>query len=109
VTVPAIIPAGWQVVDFGFGPHLMKQHGALRALFTIDELRDGLYGIAGAWRHMSISRRLHYPTWEEMRDFIRASGLFDLNDDVVMILPPVKEHVNVHEFCMHWWQPIRST
>lgn len=50
--------------------------------------------------HFSISCETRDPTWEEQRDFRYA----EVPDDVymVMIMPPKREYVNVHEHCFHW-------
>lgn len=49
--------------------------------------------------HLSISCQNRLPTWEELRDARYAL----LPDDVtmVMILPPKKDYVNVHDYCFH--------
>lgn len=51
------------------------------------------------WLHISVSRRSRLPTYDDMtrikRDFI--------GDDrkAISVLPEKKNHVNLHEFCLH--------
>jgi hypothetical protein len=49
--------------------------------------------------HLSISCSNRLPTWEELRDARYAL----LPDDatMVMILPPKKDYVNLHDYCFH--------
>lgn len=58
----------------------------------------------GTFRRVVLSRRNMYPTWDEMRDFIRTCGLFDRTKDVMMVIPPDREYVNKHPNAFHWWQ-----
>ena len=75
--------------------------GNLRVLFSSKErhLPDGSY-----WKHASVSHHARYPTWDEILD-VRYS-FFDENDEVVQILPPKGEYVNLHKNCFHLWSPI---
>lgn len=47
------------------------------------------------------------PTWVEMC-FIK-SLFWDDDDVVVQFHPAKKEHVNLHEFCLHLWRPLDQT
>ena len=52
--------------------------------------------------HLSIAHRHRYPTWDEIAD-VR----YELVPDEVtmaMLLPPLGQYVNEHEFCFHLWQ-----
>lgn len=57
-------------------------------------------GPDGEYRwHLSISHPDRYPTWDEI-----SHARYQLLDDdlyMVMILPPTREYVNVHDFCFH--------
>lgn len=49
--------------------------------------------------HLSISCRDRYPTWDEL-----AKAWYDLvpgadERTAVMVLPPVHEYINIHEYC----------
>lgn len=47
------------------------------------------------------------PTWGEMC-FIK-SLFWDDDDVVVQFHPAKKDHVNMHEFCLHLWRPLDQT
>lgn len=52
--------------------------------------------------HMSIAHPKRYPTWDEI-----AKARYDLLPDdrvFVMVLPAVRDYVNVHENCFHLWE-----
>lgn len=52
--------------------------------------------------HLSISTPYRNPTWEEIR---QARYDFCPHDvTMAMVLPPVAEYLNVHEFCFHLHQ-----
>lgn len=53
----------------------------------------------GARWHLSISCRNRYPVWDEIRDARYAL----LPDEITMamLLPPIKEYVNLHPNCFH--------
>lgn len=57
--------------------------------------------VSAGW-HMSISHRKRNPTWEEVRTARYA--LLPDGVTMAMLLPPVDEYVNVHEFCFHLWE-----
>ena len=53
------------------------------------------------WLHCSTSFPDRLPTWPELRD---AKDLFIGREvEAVQILPPEKEYVNVHPYCLHLW------
>lgn len=56
------------------------------------------------WRHLSVSRRSRTPTHDDM--MAAAEALLDQNVKTLSIYPPRAEWVNVHEHCLHLWQPI---
>lgn len=66
----------------------------LQIIATAGEYDDG-----HEWLHVSVSRKSRIPTYDEMtrikRDFI--------GDDkkAVLVLPEKKNHVNIHENCLH--------
>lgn len=57
---------------------------------------------AGLW-HMSISRTDRLPTYDELKD-ARYHFLSDVKY-IVQIFPPKSDFVNVHQFCLHLWEP----
>jgi hypothetical protein len=52
--------------------------------------------------HLSISRSDRLPSWEEVRDARYA--LIPDDATMVMLLPPRREYVNVHEFCFQLYE-----
>jgi hypothetical protein len=111
---PLVIPAGWWKCPEKDGLKMIMTQTAsgLRASFSIEHWpgpdRDNLGPMeqAGTFRRLVLSRKTMYPTWDEMRDFIRACGLFDRSRDVVMVVPPDREYVNLHPNAFHWWQRV---
>jgi len=112
---PAVIPAGWRRVVDGELKMLARQMpNGLYATFSIEHYHGGpdrnWFGpceTLGTFRRVVLSRKTMYPTWDEMRDFIRSCGLFDRSRDVFMVLPPDSEYVNTHPNAFHWWQAER--
>lgn len=62
----------------------------------------------GGWEHVSVTTKngKRCPTWEEM---CAIKDMFFLPDEcVVQYHPPKKVYVNVHEYCLHLWKPIKQ-
>lgn len=49
--------------------------------------------------HMSVSREDRYPDWDEVVAAWYSLVPGALNREGVMHLPPLREYINVHEFC----------
>ena len=66
----------------------------LQIIVTAAEYDDGR-----EWLHVSASRKSRIPTYDEMtrikRDFIGE------DKKAVLVLPEKKNHVNIHENCLH--------
>lgn len=52
--------------------------------------------------HISASHPKRMPTWEEMYRMFEEIG--NRNEQLVMILPPKKEYVNLHDNCLHLFE-----
>jgi hypothetical protein len=53
--------------------------------------------------HLSISRKDRLPSYDEVK-----SARYQFMSEakyVVQIFPPEEDFVNVHEFCLHLWEP----
>ena len=53
--------------------------------------------------HLSISRRDRLPNYNELK-----SARYQFLPDVpymIQIFPPTEDFVNVHQFCLHLWEP----
>lgn len=61
-----------------------------------------IVGLESHGWHLSISTPHRYPTWDEIK-----AARYDhcpKHITMAMILPPVEEYVNLHEFCFHLHQ-----
>jgi hypothetical protein len=105
---PAVIPAGWQVKESAGCRLLFRQMpNGLKATFSEEHYADESRPMGpGTYRRVVLSRRNMYPTWDEMRDFIRTCGLFDRSRDVIMLLPPDRDYVSLHPNAFHWLQKV---
>lgn len=56
----------------------------------------------GLW-HLSISRKDRLPSYDELK-YARYAYLPDV-PYLVQIFPPKEDFVNVHQFCLHLWEP----
>jgi len=75
----------------------------LKVLATI----DGEPGDSMEWEHLSVSRQNRIPNWTEMDSM---KHLFFLPEEVCFqIHPPVSEHVNIHNNCLHIWRPVSGS
>lgn len=55
------------------------------------------------WDHVSVSRRNRCPNWPEM-DHIKKMFFKDDETAFQLHVPP-KDHINVHNYCLHLWRP----
>lgn len=56
------------------------------------------------WRHLSVSRRSRTPSHEDMME--AADAFLDRDHVALSIYPKRSEWVNLHEHCLHLWQPL---
>ena len=74
--------------------------------FVINCKEVELFVIASSglgWDHLSISTKDRCPSWEEMEHIAK---LFFKSEEVAMQLHlPEKDHLNYHEYVLHWWRP----
>lgn len=110
---PAIIPVGWEEVETPDGVMLRKSNPllGLQVTYSIDaldqlDLHPGSIMEPGAYRHICFSRPNRYPDWDEMRRFIADCGFFDIDKDIIMVLPPAEWYINFHQNAFHWWQRV---
>lgn len=111
---PLVIPCGYWKCPERDGLKMIQTVTAsgLTVTFSIEHWpgpgRDycGPMEQIGTFKRAVLSRKKMYPTWDEMRDFVRECGLFDRSRDVVMVLPPDREYVNLHPNAFHWWQKV---
>lgn len=96
--LPRVLPDGWSYLDrFGDG-YRVTHRGGLRIIISGAEY-DGR-----EWLHLSMSRKDRLPSYEDMK---HAKEIFLGNDRwAAQLFPPVKYHVNIHQFCLHLWCPV---
>jgi hypothetical protein len=77
----------------------MYRKGNIKVLFSpLENHPDGI------WKHASISLKHRYPTWDEILD-VRYT-FFAETEEVVQVLPPKSEYINIHKNCFHLWCPV---
>ena len=58
------------------------------------------------WEHVSVSLPNRCPNWLEM---CHIKDLFwDKNEAVMQLHPAKSEYVNIHQFCLHLWKPLKA-
>lgn len=89
----------------------MKQYGtagdAHNGCFMFPQ--KGLFVIISAgegWEHASVSRKSRMPSYEDM--VFVAEQFWDKDDTLMQLRVPAEDHVNVSNFCLHWWRPIEE-
>lgn len=94
---------GWKDLGHMDIGHVIKPRfyikGPVRALVALEprpDLRNRLF-----W-HASVSCIDRLPTWEEITD--TRYSLLPLELTFAQILPPPKDYVNDHPFCLHLWE-----
>jgi hypothetical protein len=59
------------------------------------------------WLHVSTAFPTKLPSWFELRE---VKDLFiGRNREAVQVLPPEKEYVNLHPYCLHLWARVDGT
>lgn len=80
-----------------------KQNGCFafkdRGLFCI-------ISAGGGWEHVSVSRKSRMPTYDDM-DWV-AKTFWEDTDTLMQLRVPITEHINLSNFCLHWWRPIED-
>ena len=78
-----------------------KQNGCFlfkdRGLFVIISSGAG-------WEHASVSRKSRMPTYDDMNWVART--FWPEEDCLMQLRVPLKDHVNVSNYCLHWWRPL---
>ena len=76
----------------------MFTYSKYKVMFSIEQHPNG------RWRHASITYRekATLPTWGDIR--MMKDDFFGTDVFAIQILPPDRDYVNVHVYCMHLWQ-----
>lgn len=67
--------------------------GSLSVIYSISKELDGK-----EWLHVSLARPNKYPPYEEIK---YVKNIFIGNSKAIMVFPEAREHVNIHNYCMH--------
>jgi hypothetical protein len=82
-------------------------NGVFRFMSCVDAKPMAVIASCGdGWDHVSVSRNDRVPNYEEMEQI--AKLFFRPNEYAVQYHVPESKHVNVHNFCLHWWSPIKQ-
>jgi hypothetical protein len=93
--LPRVLPASWRVHQRKLdGIHYAQAITGLSIIVSGDTELDGR-----RWIHMSVAHPERMPTWSELvaaKEFIVGRDAY-----AVQVIPPKREHVNIHPFCFH--------
>lgn len=95
-TIP-LPPPGWTLVDV---------RGGVLARFIRSDRRMSLLASAGehhgtAYIHASVARAKKLPTYGDL--CFAKEWIFGPHRYAAQVFPAEREHVNIHEFCLHLW------
>lgn len=101
--LPKVLPDHWRIIDrFGDGNRYATRDGLLVIASTAPFEED-----AREWLHVSVSRKDRLPSYDDMK---HVKEVVIGNDRwAAMFLPPVALHVNIHQFCLHWYSPLTGS
>ena len=60
----------------------------------------------GGWEHVSVSRKSRMPTYADMAWV--AQTFWDKEDTLMQLRVPEAEHINLSNYCLHWWRPLED-
>lgn len=75
----------------------------MAVIITVDQIRDAK-GVEQPWVHLSVSRKSRMPEYEDLQMVQRF--FLDENRPAYQVFPKKEEHRNLHNFCLHLWQPL---
>ena len=97
--LPRVLPAGWRVLETR-ADGVKYQRDGLRAIVSVAMELDGR-----AWMHLSVSRGMRLPSWEELRD---AKDLFIGDRYAYQVFPTRADYVNINPYVLHLWAPLEG-
>lgn len=74
--------------------------GPFSIIFSVEQHDDSIQ-----W-HLSVAHKERYPNWDELMIF--RSFIFEDDMEVIMVMPPMDEYVNLHDRCFHMWHDTKS-
>lgn len=75
----------------------------MAVIITVDSIRDP-DGVEQEWLHLSISRKSKMPEYADLQMVQRF--FLDEGKPAYQVFPKKSEHRNLHNFCLHLWQPL---
>ena len=98
---PRVLPAEWRLLDDYSNARRWVSTDGITVIAEVE-----LHGSAGAWLHVSFSRRNKDPSYFDMR---RVKELFvGKSRKAIQVLPAEDEHFNFHPHCLHLWSPLEK-
>jgi hypothetical protein len=92
--LPTVLPPSWRVVERRLDGLKYVQAFTGLSLIISGELHD-----SRRWIHLSLAHKDRMPTWTELVDI---KEIFIGRDDTsIQVIPPRKQYVNIHPFCLH--------
>lgn len=100
--LPRVLPNGWVILQaFGDG-YACQDRTGLRVIASTADMEDGR-----DWLHVSLSRADRLPSYADLK---YVKEVFIAKDKwAAQLFPPVNEHVNIHQFCLHLWVPLTGS
>lgn len=92
------VPDCWSRIVRRVRGECWGEPGGLRVIASRDTMVD-----SSTWLHVSVSRQDRLPSWEDLRrikdEFVGRSEI------AIQVLPPDREYVDCHPYCLHLWSP----
>lgn len=96
-------PAGWRFIrnlDIGgVETAAFESHNGLTVLVSTEE-----HGPMRPYRHVSVARRGRIPSYDDVK-WVKQAFIGD-EHAAYQVFPRAAEHVNLHNFALHLWQPL---
>lgn len=92
-----VVPFGWHSIEQRADGRAWQCADGLRVIESVGVELDGK-----EWHHVSLSRSMQLPSWEEVQ---RVKDIF-MGKDVtaLQVLPDAAHYVNQHPYCLHLWR-----
>lgn len=97
--LPIVLPAGWSIVHRTEDGAAYQCGGVRVIVSAARELDDR------AWLHVSASRAMRIPSWDDMCEVKR---LFCGDRYAYQVHPPKAKYVNINPNVLHLWSPLEG-
>lgn len=93
---PEVLPHGWSLrSDIAHGAY---DDRGVSVIWSVERI-DGQ-----VWRHLSVATTSGIPSYTMMAGIKR--WLLGDEGKAIMVFPPRSEHINIHQHCLHLWEPV---